>query len=135
MSAVEDAAREFVEAYGTFDFREPDAYRTRLMDLSTGAVHEGVSTSQVDPASVGQQQTIATDSVAVDVTALSDDAATASATVEQTRRATDPATGQLREQRVRQHVACRLVLVSGRWLVAEFRLTSQEPIEPWPRSS
>ena len=25
MSAVEDAAREFVEAYGTFDFREPDA--------------------------------------------------------------------------------------------------------------
>jgi len=129
MSAVEDAAREFVEAYGTFDFREPDAYRTRLMQLSTGTVHEAVSTSQVDPASIGQQQTIATDSVAVDVTALSDDAATASATVEQTRRATDPATGQLREQRVRQHVACRLVLVNGRWLVAEFRLTSQEPIE------
>lgn len=129
MSAVEDAAREFVEAYGTFDFREPDADRTRLMGLSTGAVYEAVSTSQVDPASVGQQQTIATDSVTVDVTALSAAAATVSATVEQTRRAIDPATGQLREQRLRRHVACRLVLVDGRWLVAEFRLTSQEPIE------
>lgn len=129
MSAVEAAAREFVEAYGTFDFREPDAYRERLMHLSTGAVHEAVSKSEVDPASVGQQQTIATDSVIVSVTALSDDAATTSATVEQIRRAIDPATGQLREQRVRQHVACRLVLVNGRWLAAEFRLTSQEPIE------
>ena len=108
MSAVEDAAREFVGAYGTFDFREPDAYRTRLLGLSTGAVYEAVNTSQVDPTSVGQQQTIATDSVVVSVTALSDDAATASATAEQTRRAIDPATGQLREQRVRQHVACRL---------------------------
>ena len=124
MSAVEEAAREFVESYGTFDFREPAAYRNRLMELSTGAVYEAVSTSQVDPASVGQQQTIATDSVSVDVTALSDAAATASATVEQTRRAIDPATGRLIEQRVQQHVACRLVLVNGRWLVSEFRLTS-----------
>ena len=129
MSAVEEAAREFVEAYGTFDFREPDIYRTRLMELSTGVVHEAVSTSQVDPASVGQQQTIATDSVAVDVTAFSDDAAAASAAVEQTRRAMDPATGQLREQRVRQHVACRLVRIEGRWLVAQFRLRSEEPLQ------
>jgi len=129
MSAVETAAREFVEAYGNFDFREPDAYRARLMELSTGAVREAVNTSQVDPASVGQQQTIATDSVAVNVTAFSDDSATASAIVEQTRRAIDTTTGQLREQRVRQHVACRLVLADGRWLVAEFRLTSQKPIE------
>ena len=129
MSAVEDAAREFVEAYGTFDFREPDADRTRLMGLSTGAVYEAVSTSQVDPASVGQQQTIATDSELPATHSHSSGAATVSATVEQTRRAIDPATGQLREQRLRRHVACRLVLVDGRWLVAEFRLTSQEPIE------
>ncbi|MBN9492131.1 nuclear transport factor 2 family protein [bacterium] len=129
MSEVENAARSFVEAYGSFDFREPDAYRDRLLGLSTGVVHEAIATSQVDPTALGQQHTISTESVSVDVTAFSGDAATASATSEQTRRAIDPATGQLREQRLRQHIACRLIRVDGRWLVAEFRLTSQEPIE------
>lgn len=37
MNEVEEAARLFVEAYGTFDFREPAVYRERLLSLSTGA--------------------------------------------------------------------------------------------------
>ena len=43
MSEVEEAARLFVEAYGTFDFREPDAYRERLLSLSTGDVHAAIA--------------------------------------------------------------------------------------------
>jgi len=126
---VEQAARLFVEAYGTFDFREPDAYRERLMSLSTGDIHAAVAKSQVDPAALGQQQTMTTGTVSIQVTAYSDTEATVSATTEQTRRAVDPATGQLREQRLRQHVTCRLVRVEGRWLVAEFRLRSEEPLQ------
>lgn len=126
---VEQAARLFVEAYGTFDFREPGAYRARLLDLSTGDVREAITTSQVDPAALGQQQTMTTDAVSVQVTAFSETEATASATTEQTRRAIDPETSQLREQRLKQHVVLRLVPVDGRWLVTEFRLRSEEPID------
>ena len=129
MAAVEDAARLFVEAYGTFDFREPDAYRKRLLSLSTGDVHAAVAGSQVDPTALGQQQTMTTSTVSIQVTAYSDSEATVAATTEQTRRAVDATTGQLREQRLRQHVTCRLIRIQGRWLVAEFRLRSEEPLE------
>lgn len=129
MGEVEEAAWLFVEAYGTFDFREPDAYRDRLLRLSTGDVHAAVAASQVDPTALGQQQTMTTGTVSIQVTAYSDTEATVSAITEQTRRAVDPATGQLREQRLRQHVTCRLVWVEGRWLVAEFRLRSEEPLQ------
>ena len=129
MSEVEEAARLFVEAYGTFDFREPAAYRERLLSLSTDDVHAAIAASQVDPSALGQQQTMTTGTVSVQVTAYSDTEATVSATTEQTRRAVDSATGQLREQRLRQHVTCRLIRVEGRWLVAEFRLRSEEPLQ------
>lgn len=129
MGEVEEAARLFVEAYGTFDFREANAYRERLLGLSTGDVHAAVATSQVDPSALGQQQTMTTGAVSVQVTAYSDTEATVSATTEQTRRAVDATTGQLREQRLRQHVTCGLVRVEGRWLVAEFRLRSEERIQ------
>lgn len=129
MGEVEEAARLFVEAYGTFDFREPTAYRDRLLALSTGDVHAAVAASQVDPTALGQQQTMTTGTVSVQVTAYSDTEATVAATTEQTRRAVDATTGQLREQRLRQHVTCRLVRVEGRWLVAEFRLRSEEPLQ------
>ncbi|NJD66802.1 MAG: hypothetical protein FIB00_16440 [Chloroflexi bacterium] len=128
MSEVEEAARLFVEAYGTFDFREPDAYKGRLLELSTGDVHAAIATSQIDPTALGQQQTMATETVSVQATAYSDSEATVSVTTEQTRRAVDPTTGQLREQRLRQHVTCRFVRVEGGWLVAEFRLRSEEPL-------
>ena len=129
MGEVEDAARLFVEAYGTFDFREPTAYRARLLSLSTGDVQAAIATSLVDPTALGQQQTMTTGTVSVQVMAYSDTEATVSATTEQTRRSVDPVTGQLREQRLRQHVTCRLIRIQGRWLVAEFRLRSEEPLE------
>ncbi len=68
--------------------------------------------------------------MAVEVTALSEDGATASVTAEQLRRGTDPASGRLTEERVLQRVACRLEKEGGRWLVAEFRLLSEEPKGP-----
>ncbi len=129
MSEVEEAARLFVEAYGTFDFREPAAYRDRLLSLSTGDVHAAIAASQVDPSALGQQQTMTTGTVSIQVSAYSDSEATVSATTEQTRRAVDATTGQLLEQRLRQHVTCRLLRIDGRWLVAEFRLRSEEPLQ------
>ncbi|MCC6387455.1 MAG: hypothetical protein IT302_08740 [Dehalococcoidia bacterium] len=128
MGEVENAARAFVEAYGTFDFREPDAYKARLLELSTGDVHAAIVTSQVDPTALGQQQTMTTEAVTVQVTAYSEREATVSVTTDQTRRAVDPTTGLLREQRLRQHVTCRFVRVDGHWLVAEFRLRAEEPL-------
>jgi len=126
-AAIEEAARAFVEAYGTFDFRDPDSYRQRLLALTTGSVREAVGASQVDPAAVGQQRTMTTRVIAVQVSALSDDEATLSVTAEQLRRGVDPASGRLLEERVLPRVACRLVLEGGRWLVVEFRLLSEEP--------
>lgn len=128
MGEAKEAARLFVESYGTFDFREANSYRARLLSLSTGDVHNAIATSQVDPTALGQQQTMTTKSVTVQVTAYTETEATVSATTEQVRRAVDPTTGQLREQQLRQHVTCRLVHVDGRWLVAEFRLRSEEPL-------
>jgi Mce-associated membrane protein len=128
-AAVEEAARSFVEAYGTFDFRDPDSYRERLLALTTGSVREAVAASEVDPVALGQQRTMSTRVVAVEVTALSEDGATASITAEQRRRGSDPTTRRLTEERVEQRVACRLVREGDHWLVTEFRLLSEEPIE------
>jgi len=128
-AAVEEAARSFVEAYGTFDFRDPDSYRERLLALTTGSVREAVAASQVDPVALGRQRTMTTRVVSVEISALSEDGATVSVTAEQLRRGTDPAPGRLTEERVEQRVACRLGKEAGHWLVAEFRLLSEEPIE------
>ena len=83
--------------------------------------------SQVDPVALGQQRTMTTRVVAVQVSAVSDDEATVSVTAEQLRRGVDPASGLLSEERVLQRVACRLSMEGGGWLVAEFRLLSEEP--------
>jgi hypothetical protein len=125
--AVEEAARAFVETYGTFDFRDPESYRQRLLVLTTGAVRDAVAGSQVDPVALGRQQTMTARVVTVQVSALSDDEATVSVTAEQLRRSVDPTSGWLIEERMLQRVACRLALEGGRWLVAEFRLLSEEP--------
>ena len=125
-AAVQDACRSFVEAYGTFDFRDPGSYRNRLMSLTAGALKAAVASSQIDSLALGQLRTIATDVVTVEVTALSDDDATASATAQQQRRSIDSASGQVVDEAVIQHVACRVVLAGGSWLVAEFRLHSEE---------
>lgn len=129
-AAVEEAARSFVEAYGTFDFRDPNAYRQRLLALTTGTVRAAVMSSQVDPVALGQQRTMITRVVGVQVTALSEDEATASVTAEQLRRGVDPASGRLTEERVLQRVACRLLRGPDGWLVTEFRLLSEDPQRP-----
>jgi hypothetical protein len=125
-AAVEERARGFVEAYGTFDFRDQESYRQRLLPLTTGPLGQAIASSQVDPVAVSQQRTITTRVVAVQVTALSQDQATASLTAEQVSRTVDETTGQLVEEEVVQQVACRLVREGGQWLVAEFRLLSEE---------
>jgi hypothetical protein len=127
--AVEEAAQALVQAYGTFDFRDPESYRQQLLALTTDSLHDAVASSQVDPAAASQQRTITTRVVSDQVSALSDDQATVSVTAEQLRRSVDPSSGRLIEERVLQRVACRLVLQEGRWLVAEFRLLSEEPAE------
>jgi len=126
-TAVGEAARAFVEAYGTFDFRDPEFYRQQLLTLTTGSLNNAIAASQVDPAAASQQRTIATRVVSAQVSALSDDEATVSVSAEQLRRSVDPSSGRMIEERVLQRVACRLVLQEGRWLVAEFRLLSEEP--------
>jgi hypothetical protein len=131
-NAVEESCRSFVEAYGTFDFRDPASYRNRLMNLTTGTLKTAVASSQIDPLALGQLRTITTEAVDVRVTALSEGNATVSAKAEQLRRRMDPTSGQLVEEEVIQHVACRVALVGGAWLVAEFRLQSEEPARPTP---
>lgn len=131
-AAVEDSCKSFVEAYGTFDFRDPVSYQDRLMALTAGTLKAAVASSQIDPLALGQLRTIATEVVDVRVTALSEDDATVSATAEQLRRSIDPTSGQLVDEAVVQHVACRVVLAGGSWLVAEFRLQSEEPARRTP---
>ena len=125
--AVEGAATAFVEAYGTFDFRDPASYQRRLLPLTSGQVREAVLTSGVDPAALAQQQTMTAHVLAVVVTAQSDAGATASVTAEQTRRAVDPASGAFTDKRLVQRADCRLVKEAGNWVVAEFHLQSAEP--------
>jgi hypothetical protein len=131
-AAAEDSCRSFVEAYGTFDFRDAGSYRNRLMALTTGALKAAVASSQIDSLALGQLRTITTEVMDVQITALSEDNATASATAKQLRRSMDPNSGQLVEEEVIQHVACRVALVGGSWLVTEFRLQSEEPARPTP---
>lgn len=131
--AVEVAARVFVQAYGTFDFREPEPYRQRLLSLTTGAVRDATAASQVDPVAVGQKRTITTRVVTVSVSAMSENEATTSVSTEQLRKSIDSESGRLVEDRVLQRVACRVVREGDRWLVSEFRLLSEEPVNTTPQ--
>ncbi len=132
-AAVEKACGLFVEAYGTFDFRDANSYRERLRTLTTGALRAAVTSSQIDSAAIGGLQTVSTRIVRAQATALSDEAATVSVTAEQSRRSVVVGSGQLIDEEVQQRVACRLALEAGSWLVAEFRLESEQPLRS-PRS-
>lgn len=121
--AVQDAAGAFAAAYGTFDALAPDTYRARLLPLTTGRLHAAVLQLQADPAAVGQQHTLVTDILGVQLTSLSGGQATADVTVDQRRHAVDPTTGGAWEDRVRARLTCRMQRVGGRWLVESVRLT------------
>jgi hypothetical protein len=133
-AAVEEATRAFAQAFGTFDFRQPEDYRQTLLALSTGAVREATLASAVDPVAIGQKRTTTTSVISVSVNALSGDAASASVTAEELRKRVDSATGRLVEESVTQRITFRVVRQGNAWLVAELRLVSEEPVDPTPRS-
>jgi len=126
---AEVAARAFVEAYGSFDYREPEAYRSRLLRLTTGVVQAAVRDNETDPVALGQRRISRTAVVSSSVSAVSERAAAVSVTAEQVRQGTDPESGEPIEEYVLQRINCRLVRQGGQWLVAEFRLQSEEPIQ------
>ncbi len=131
-AAVEKACRLFVQAYGSFDFRDANSYRDRLRTLTTGALRAAVTSSQIDTAAIAGLHTVSTRIVGAQATALSAEAATVSVTAEQSRRRVGVGSGQLIEEEVIQRVACRLVQEAGSWLVAEFRLESEQPLRSPP---
>ncbi len=124
---AEAAARAFVKAYGTFDYRDPAGYRDHLLTLSTGSILTALAGSEVDPVALARRQTIRTWVLSVEVTALARNQATALLTADQERGEVDPVTGNQRAIVVRQRVICRLKRVGGRWLMAEVRLLGEEP--------
>ena len=124
--AVELAAAGFVVAYGTFDYRDPGGYTTRLVGLTTGELRRAIAAAAIDPAAAVQQRSIGAAVEQVTVTALAGDVAVATVEATQHRRWIDPASGQLVEEQVRQRVSCRLVREDGRWLVIELLLLSQQ---------
>ncbi|MPZ50268.1 MAG: hypothetical protein GEU75_13390 [Dehalococcoidia bacterium] len=126
--AVEAVARQFAEAYGTYDYREPERFRERLLELTTGVVRATAANPEPDPVAIGQRRVTTSRVVSASVSALSVDAAAVSVTVEQVRRSIDPESAEPVEEHVRQRVNCRLVREGDRWLVAEFRLMFEEPV-------
>jgi len=125
--AAEAAAAAFVTAYGTFDFRDPDGYTTRLVELTAGELRTAIAGAAVDPAAVTQQRASAVRIESVSVTALSDVAATASVRATHERSRLDPASGGLIEEHVTQHVSLRLIREGERWLVAELLVLGEQP--------
>jgi len=125
--AVEQAAADFVRAYGTFDHASPDTYTARLVDLTGGALRDALAASAVDPDAASLQREIATRIETASATSLSPTGATAVVTAIQERRWRDPALGEARTEAVRQRITCRLVREEGRWLVVEMRLEAEGP--------
>jgi len=125
--SVEAAARKFVLAYGTFDYREPNTYAARLSGLATGALREVLSEAAIAPDARTMQRRISTHIEAISVTALSETQATTAVTAVQERRWSDPVIGTALSEAVRQRVTCRLVREDGRWLVVELRMQSEAP--------
>jgi hypothetical protein len=125
-AAVETVVREFAMAYGTYDYREPERFQGRLLELTTGAVHAMAANPEPDPVAIGQRRVTSARVLSASVSALSVDAAAVSVTVEQVRRSIDAASGEPVEEHVQQRVNYRLVREGDRWLVAEFRLMFEE---------
>ncbi|MPY81144.1 MAG: hypothetical protein GEV04_22495 [Actinophytocola sp.] len=124
--AVGAAAAAFVTAYGSFDFRNPDGYTARLVELTAGELRTAITEAAVDPAAVAQQRASTTRIESVSVTALSDVAATATVRATHERSWRDAASGALVQEHVMQHVSLRLVREGERWLVAELLVLGEE---------
>ena len=127
-AAIEAAAAAFVEAYGTFDFRTPHEYMPRLAETTAGELRGAIAASSIEPVAIEQQRSMTAAIESVSVTSLAADTATVSVTTVQHRRWIDAASGRAVEQFVEQRVSSQLVREDGRWLVAEFRLLSEQPV-------
>jgi hypothetical protein len=125
--AVELAAANFVVAYGTFDYRDPASYTTRLIGLTAGELQPAIAAAEIDPDAGTQQRSISIDVESVTVTALADGVAVVAVEATQLSRWIDATSRQFVEQNVKQRVSCRLVREDGRWLVSELLLLSQQP--------
>ena len=126
-AAVERAAASFVVATGSFDYRDPGSYTTRLVGLTSGELRRAIASADVDPVAAAQQRSMSAAVESVTVTALAGGVAAATVEATQRRRWIDPANGQLNEEHIRQRVSCQLVREDGRWLVSELLLRSSQP--------
>jgi hypothetical protein len=125
---MEASCPAFVEAYGTFDYGDPNSYRDRLLELTTEPLRAAVPSLRLDSASVGQLRTISTRIIDARVMPPSGQTANALVVAEQTRSGLDPRSEQRVDEEVVQNVACQLVRDGGHWLVAKVSLLSEEPV-------
>lgn len=115
--AAESAARAFVLALGTFDYRAPHEYAANLAPLTTGPLRSAIGGASVDPGASSAQRTMTARVESASVTSLAGDRATVAVTATQTRRWVDPSLGDPLHESVTQLVLCQLVREDGRWLV------------------
>jgi hypothetical protein len=120
-------ARAFAEAYGTFDYRYPDAHRARLAELTVGSLHDAVVSAAPDPTAVAQQHRAAVRAVSAQLTALARSDATVVITAVRRLQGMDPATGRPLAIDVEQRLVCRLVRADGSWRVIEVRVVAEPP--------
>jgi hypothetical protein len=121
-------ARAFAEAYGTFDYRRPDAQRARLAELTAGSLREAVVTAAPDPVAVAQLQQAVVRVVGAQITSLARDEATVAVTAERRLHGQDPASGRSLAADLQQRLICRLVRAAGTWRVTAMRLAAETPI-------
>jgi len=115
--AAESAARAFVLALGTFDYRAPHQYSTSLAPLTTGPLRDALAGASVDPGASSAQRTMTARVESASVTSLTGDRATVAVTATQVRRWVDPSLAYPLHESVTQFVLCQLVREDGRWLV------------------
>ncbi len=130
--AAAQVARAFVEAYGTFDYRDPDIQRERLLALTAGPLQETLAATSPDPAAIGQGPRRQTRVVRRRTTATSTEGVSLIVQAEVlTRRST--LAGQEATTRTTQQLRCDLVreassqeLAAEGWRVVSFRLLSEQ---------
>ena len=124
-------AGEFVEAYGSFNYRDPAAYRERLLGLTEGPLRDAFRSGGADPAAIGQQQTQQTNLLHTRVSTIDDRRATVTVKAKQTI----VMAGKAVHHRLREFT-CTLAQTasdegtqSGPWRVVTFRLVAERAIQ------
>ncbi len=115
--AAESAARAFVLALGTFDYRAPHEYAANLAPLTAGPLRSAIAGASVDLGASSAQRTMTARVESASVTSLAEDRATVAVTATQVRRWIDPSLAYPLHESVTQLVLCQLVREDGRWVV------------------